>query len=288
MDSQNIDNIKDRIDTYKYMGVTEIVLPIHLDGDDCDVRENITVVNQAIAYAKSKKIAVNTVKFHCTDARLKTSSSYRSTYQNSCVSFLNNIEGTTIKRVIILNEMNSMFNSFATQTEADACSDMVTYFKSLGYEVSISVAGLEYFLDCYYSHPAVTNAFDFIAINDYPIIGDNKNLTSEAEVKEVYKEVYALAQKIKSFYPSKDFIISEIGVENVWESLSSPANYLIDEMAGVTNAEGKVIPIFFSGLLNDNRMNELFDGIWLWYAEYYNNVLKETKIFRDKFVGGNA
>lgn len=287
LDNQNISDVKARIDCYKYMGVTDLVIVIHLDGVNCTVRENINLVNEAIAYAASKHINIDTVKFHCTDDALKTSSSYRELYKTHCVELLDSLEGVTISRVIILNELNSLFNSFATQEQADICTAMIAYFKSLGYEVSISVSALEHFLDCYYSYPAVTDAFDFIAINEYPIIGDDKNLTSEHEIKEVYNEFYALAKTIKSYYPSKDFIISEIGVQNVWESLSRPSNYLIEAMEGVTNSQGKIIPLFFGGLINDNRMNELFSEIWLWYSEYYPDYLKETIIFRDKFVGGN-
>lgn len=287
LDNQNITNVKARIDTYKFMGVTDIVLVVHLDGANCTVRENINLVNEAIAYAASKHINIDTVKFHCTDDALKTSSSYRELYKTHCVEFLNLLVGATISRVIILNELNSLFNSFATQAQADICTEMIAYFKLLGYEVSISVSALEHFLDCYYSYPTVTDAFDFIAINEYPIIGDDKNLTSEHEIREVYDEFYALAKIIKSYYPSKDFVISEIGVQNVWESLSRPSNYLIESMSGVTNSQGKIIPLFFGGLINDNRMSALFSAIWLWYSEYYPDYQYQTKIFRDKFVGGN-
>lgn len=283
----NIDDVKDNIDAYKFMGVTNLVLCIHLDGDNCTVQEDTTLVNQAISYANSKLININTVKFHCTNANLKTSSNYRDLYKQHCVEFLNALENVTITRLVVFNEMNSMFNSFASNDDANVCASIVNYFKNLGYDVSISVAGVEYFLDCYYSHPEVTNLFDFIAINSYPIIGDNKNYTSEKEVKEVYEEFYKQIQLIKSYYPTKQLIISEIGVQNVWESLSSPANYLIKDMAGVTNAYGKIIPLFFGGLINDNRMNEMLSEVWLWYSEYYNDYLKQTVIFRNKFVGGN-
>lgn len=286
LDNQSISNAKANIDTYKYMGVTDAVIIIHFDGDSCTVREDLDDFNEVIAYAISKNINIDTVKYHCTNPLLKTSDSFRDLYKAHCIDVIDDLEGVTITKLVVMNELNSMFNSFATQDDANKCMNMVNYFKNLGYKVSISVAGLEYFLDCYYSHPEVTDTFDFLAINTYPIIGDNKNLTSDEEVKKVYEEYYNFAKTIKSLYPTKDLVISEIGVQNVWESLSNPSNYLIEEMTGVTNSYGKVIPVFFGGLLNDNRMNELFSGIWLWYSEYYNSYLKETKIFRNKFVGG--
>lgn len=286
-DNQSVADIKDSIDTYKYMGVTDIIIVVHLEGENCAVRENVSTVRECISYAIGKNIRVDTVKFHCTDDALKTSESYRTLYKTHCAEFLDSIVETTIDRVIVFNELNSMFNSFASEQQANICIDMVNHFKSLGYEVSITVSSLSNFLDCYYSYPSVTNTFDFIAINDYPIIGDNKNLTSEEEVKEVYENFYNLATKVKSLYPNKDFILSEIGVQNVWESLSKPSNYNIGSMSGVTNSEGKIIPLYFSGLLKDSRLNGIFKEVWLWYTEYYKDYVEEAKIFRDTFVGGN-
>ena len=286
-DNQSVSDIKESIDTYKYMGVTDIIIVVHLEGENCAVRENVSTVRECITYALGKNINVDTVKFHCTDDALKTSESYRTLYKTHCSEFLDSIVETTINRVIVFNELNSMFNSFASEQQANICIDMVNYFKVLGYEVSITVSSLSNFLDCYYSYPSVTNTFDFIAINDYPVIGDNKNLTSKEEVKEVYENFYNLAKKIKSLYPNKDLILSEIGVQNVWESLSKPSNYNIGSMSGVTNSDGKIIPLFFSGLLNDTRLDGIFKETWLWYTEYYKDYVKETKIFRDTFVGGN-
>lgn len=284
---ESIDDVKARIDTYKYMGVTDIVIVAQMDGDNCQLTEDIDVINEAISYAKSKKMTVDTVKFHCTNALLNTSAEYRTLYQQHCDDVLNAIEGTTITRVITLNEKNSWFNNSATDEQVDWARNMIAHYKSLGYQVSISVAGLRYFMDCYYFHPEVTNSFDFIAVNDYPVVGYNDQFTSEKEIKEAFSTFYSYATLIKSLYPNKEFILSEIGVQNVWQSLRSPANWRIQDMEGVTNSQGKIIPLYFSGLLDDPRLSKIFSGSWLWYSEYYSDYPEETKIFRDNFVGGN-
>lgn len=284
---ENIDDVKARIDNYKFMGVTNLVVIAQMDGDQCTLTEDIDVINEAIAYAVNKKITVNTVKFHCTNALLNTSSEYRALYQQHCDDVLDAIEGTTITRVITLNEKNAWFNNSATDEQVDWARNMIAHYKSLGYQVSISVAGLRYFLDCYYFHPEVTNSFDFIAVNDYPVVGYNDQFTSEKEIKEAFATFYSYATLIKSLYPNKDFVLSEIGVQNVWQSLRSPANWRIQEMEGVTNSQGKIIPLYFSGLLDDPRLSKIFSETWLWYSEYYSDYPEETKIFRDNFVGGN-
>ena len=284
---ETLDDVKDRIDNYKFMGVTDIVIVIQLDGDNCTVTEDIDVVNGAIAYAVSKNITVNTIKFHCTNSLLNSSAEYRALYQQHCDDLLQAITGTTITRVITLNERNGWFNNNATDEEVDIVRNMVAHYKSLGYQVSVSVAGLRYFMDCYYFHPEVTNSFDFIAVNDYPVVGYNDQFTSEKEIKEAFSTFYNYATLIKSLYPNKDFILSEIGVQNVWQSLRSPANWRIAGMAGVTNSEGKIIPLYFSGLLDDPRMSKIFSEVWLWYSEYYYQYPEQTKIFRNKFVGEN-
>lgn len=284
---ETIDDVKSRIDTYKFMGVTDLVIVAQMDGPNCELTEDIDVINAAIAYAVEKKFSVNTVKFHCTNSNLNTSAEYRTLYQQHCDDVLEAIEGTTITRVITLNEKNSWFNDSATDEQVDIVRNMVAHYKSLGYEVSVSVAGLRYFMDCYYFHPEVTNSFDFIAINDYPVVGYNDQFTSEKEIKEAFATFYSYATLIKSLYPNKDFVLSEIGVQNVWQSLRSPANWRIQDMAGSTNAYGKIVPLYFSGLLSDPRLTNIFSETWLWYSEYYDQYPAETKIFRNKFVGGN-
>lgn len=282
----DITKIKQCIDSYVFMGVSNIILPLHLTGDTCELTENIDTINQAISYCKENGLNVNTIKFHCTNSKIDSDTDFQSIYQNKISEILTtlNAKNIGITRLIILNERNKLYNRLANETQLNFVKSIVTYFKNSGYLVSISMSTLKQgLIECINVNPDITDMLDFLCFNDYPIIGDYGKATTEKDSVEVFGNYENLIRYVKMKYPSKKLIWSEIGVQNAYESFSNPANYRIIDNPNSTPANGNTIPIYFGGLLNNHNMINLIDEIALWYTEYYYNYYDKLTIFRNYF-----
>lgn len=282
----DITRIKQCIDSYVFMGVSNIILPLHLTGDTCELTENIDTINQAISYCKENGLNVNTIKFHCTNSKIDSDTDFQSVYQNKISEILTtlNAKNIGITRLIILNERNKLYNRLANETQLNFVKSIVTYFKNSGYLVSISMSTLKQgLIECINVNPDITDVLDFLCFNDYPIIGDYGKATTEKDSVEVFGNYENLIRYVKMKYPSKKLIWSEIGVQNAYESFSNPANYRIINNPNATPSNGNTIPIYFGGLLNNQNMINLIDEIALWYTEYYYNYYDKLTIFRNYF-----
>lgn len=279
-----IEKIKSRIDAYLFMGVSKVIPIIHLSGDNCTISENTTIINEAISYARSKDIIVDTIKFHCTDNRLLTNTTYREYYKNNIRTFLNT--QSNIENIIIFNELDSLFSS-SNEEGTNYVITTINYFQSLNYKVSVSFSNFfTSLLKCIYTNTSIINQLDFIACNHYPVIGDNKELTSYKDVDGAMEDVFNCIKTIKELIPYKKIIWSETGVQNVWESLSHPSDWQIENMSGVTNSNGNIIPLYFNPLIYNDKLKYV-DELWLWYTEYYDKYYDKLIDFRKLFVGGD-
>ena len=102
-------------------------------------------------------------------------------------------------------------------------------------------------------------------INFYPKISDKGiNTTKEDSIKAWNSHVNKF-EKLKLEYPDKPIIISECGVRHYWEYLSEPWGYDKDNI--YTDGKGEVAKIFFYGLFENEKLNNLLDEVWIWYPE---------------------
>lgn len=283
----DIEKVKKCIDSYVFMGVSNIILPLHLTGDTCELTENYDTINQAISYCKEKGLNVTSIKIHCSNSKLDTDAEFQDIYKNKISEILTtlNAKNIGITNLIILNERNRLYTRNATEEGLNFVKSIVTYFKNSGYLVSISMSTLKQgLIECINTHKDITDMLDFLCFNEYPIVGDYGKQTTEKDSYEIFGNYINLLRYVRLYYPSKKILWSEIGVQNVYETFSNPANYEIVNKPNATPANGNVIPIYFKGLLENQDMINLIDEICLWYTEYYFNYYDKIKFFRDYFI----
>ena len=92
----DISKIKQCIDSYVFMGVSNIILPLHLTGDTCELTENYDTINQAISYCKENGINVNTIKFHCTNEKIDNDADFQNIYKNKISEILTTLDAKNI------------------------------------------------------------------------------------------------------------------------------------------------------------------------------------------------
>ena len=188
--------IKQQIDQCEQMKVDRIICTIHLGWDETTnslvIAENTDSISTAISYCNGKNVTIDTAKVHVhfkgTTASEKDyinntigMSTFQTKYKAMLTNICNLFNGTTVTRIIILNEMWYITNANLGYTSfINECLNIV---KSAGYDTGISMAGFNSNLQL--SDDVIQN-LDTFYINVYPgISGFGKYITKQKPIKTI-------------------------------------------------------------------------------------------------------
>ena len=287
-----LSRIKQQIDQCEQMKVDRIICTIHLGWDETTnslvIAENTDSISTAISYCNGKNVTIDTAKVHVHFKGTDTSEKDyvnnvigMSTFQTKYKAMLNTIcnffKGTTVTRIIILNEMWYITNANLGYTSfINECLNIV---KSAGYTTGLSMAGFNSNLQL--SDDVIKN-LDTFYINVYPgISGFGKYITKQEAIEAFEQcDIDLWIEKIKKQYPNKKIVISEMGVDDYWENLAAPSSWFIN---GTSKTGGYAVDTYITAMLEFFiNKNVDIEELWWWYDLYYEPV-KRTLL---NYLGG--
>ena len=267
-----------------------VMVSINYSDSGMTTTEDLNYVKRMIADCKTMGTPCNTLKIHYLGG-LNTDD-LRTQYKNKCLSIIQELDclNNGITRVTVLNERPDVYTLLPTESKRDIYNaftlDLINTIKSLGYEVGITFAGLEYgVIRTINYNPVITDALDFFGGNIYGVNSYAKELTTFEDSLGYWDSAFSGAvYSIKQKYPNKKVILSEFGIYKYWESLQNASDWKIGNDGKATDAMGKNIPIYFHGLFNGAEA-QLFDEVWLFYTDFYYNYPKIPIYFREYLLG---
>ena len=274
--------IKRQIDECEEMKVDRIICTIHLGWDETTnslvIAENTDSISTAISYCAGKNVTIDTAKVHVhfkgTTASEKdyiNNTIGMSTFQTKYKAMLNTIcnlfKGTTVKRIIIMNEMWYITNAkYGYSSFVNECLSIV---KSAGYATGLSMAGFNSNLEL---PDAVIQNIDTFYINVYPgISGFGKYITKQEAIEAFEQcDVDLWIEKTKKLYPDKKIVISEMGTDDYWENLAAPSTWYVN---GTSKTGGHAVDTYITAMM-EFFINKHVDieELWWWYNLYYEPV----------------
>ena len=285
--------IKQQIDECESMKVDRIICTIHLGWDETTnslvIAENTDSISTAISYCADKNVTIDTAKIHVHFKGTSTSekdyinnvigmSTFQSKYKAMLTTICNLFKGTTVTRIIILNEMWYITNSkYGYSSFVNECLNII---KSEGYTTGLSMAGFNSNLEL---SNAVIQNLDTFYINVYPgISGSGKYITKQEAIESFNQcDVDLWITKVKKQYPDKKIVISEMGTNDYWESLACPSSW---QVSGASKTGGYAVDTYITAMMEFFINNNIdIEELWWWYDLYYEPV-KETLL---NYLGGD-
>lgn len=275
----DLDKAKTWMDGFYQMGSDGMVITIHLDSSGTFApTENMSVVKNAMTYATTLGLPINSIKFHCTLDALGTDTTTYELYKNQVLAVLSEI-GSGIENVTVFNEYP---NSYLKAENAPYVVETVNAIKDAGYKVGISFTYPGECARTWREQTAVVDALDILGSNLYPRHGYRGKAITLGDSVFAWDMTLAPYKRLKEAYPDKPFILTETGVQHYWEALAAPSSYKWSSMSDVTDGEGNVAKTYFYGLFNNHDANGLFQDVWVWfpeqmlYPEFYEFVCEYT------------
>ena len=285
--------IKQQIDECESMKVDRIICTIHIGWDETTnslvIAENTDSILTAISYCNGKNVTIDTAKVHVHFKGTTTSEKDyinntigMSTFQTKYKAMLNTIcnlfKGTTVTRIIILNEMWYITNAnYGYSSFVNECLNIV---KSAGYATGLSMAGFNSNLEL---PDAVIQNIDTFYINVYPGISGFGGYITKSEAIEAFKQcdIDLWIEKTKKLYPDKKIVISEMGTDDYWENLAAPSTWYVN---GSSKTGGHAVDTYITAMMEFfTNKNVEIEELWWWYNLYYEPV-KETLLH---YLGGD-
>ena len=285
--------IKRQIDECEEMKVDRIICTVHIGWNERTnslvIAENTDSILSAISYCNGKNVTIDTAKVHVHFKGTTTSEKDyindtigMSTFQTKYKAMLNTIcnlfKGTTVTRIIILNEMWYITNAnYGYSSFVNECLNIV---KNAGYATGLSMAG---FNSNQNLPDAVIKNLDTFYINVYPgISGFGKYMTKQEAIEAFEQcDVDLWIEKVKKQYPDKKIVISEMGVDDYWENFAAPSTWYIN---GASKTGGHAVDTYITAMMEFFiNKNVDIEELWWWYNLYYEPV-KETLL---NYLGGD-
>ncbi|WP_283578058.1 phage baseplate upper protein [Limosilactobacillus reuteri] len=268
--TSSLDTIKNDIDQMAPLvdGIT-LIFRQYITGGKLVVLENLDIFKQAIAYAKSKGLAITGYKFHCLtsidDIKEYGVSGFFADYKANVDKVTSALPEAGVP-LILFNERGDLYGS--TSPYAGNVRNVLQDLVSASYKVDISFQSLQDFIS---ADPHIQEIVDSITINSYARISDKKQGTTLDDVADgIDDNYYALATYVHSLYPSKPLIMSEFGIKSNWAAFDETWSW--DFSAADDDTTGKVPYLYLRGLMQSKTI-KLFDGVWLWF---YADLLKSN------------
>ena len=285
--------IKQQIDQCEEMKVDRIICTVHIGWNErtnsLTIAENTDSLLSAISYCNGKNVTIDVVKVHVHFKGTTTSekdyindvigmSTFQTKYKAMLTTICNLFKGTTVTRIIILNEMWYITNAnYGYSSFVNECLNIV---KSAGYATGLSMAGFNSNLQL---PDAVMKNLDTFYINVYPGISGFGSYITKQEAIEAFEQcdVDLWIEKTKKMYPDKKIVISEMGVDDYWENLAAPSTWYIN---GTSKTGGYAVDTYITAMMEFFiNKNVDIEELWWWYNLYYEPV-KETLLH---YLGGD-
>lgn len=268
--TSSLDTIKNDIDQMAPLvdGVT-LIFRQYITGGKLVVLENLDIFKQAIAYAKSKGLAITGYKFHCLtsidDIKEYGVSEFFADYKANVDKVTSALPEAGVP-LILFNERGDLYG--ATSPYVDNVRNVLQDLVGASFKVDVSFRSLQDFIS---TDPRIQEIVDSITINSYARISDKKQGTTLDDVADgIDDNYYALATYVHSLYPSKPLIMSEFGIKSNWAAFDETWSW--DFSAADDDTTGKVPYLYLRGLMQSKTI-KLFDGVWLWF---YADLLKSN------------
>ena len=260
--TSSLDTIKNDIDQMAPLvdGVT-LIFRQYITGGKLVVLENLDIFKQAIAYAKSKGLAITGYKFHCLtsidDIKEYGVSEFFADYKANVDKVTSALPEAGVP-LILFNERGDLYG--ATSPYSGNVRNVLQDLVSASYKVDISFQSLQDFIS---ADPHIQEIVDSITVNSYARISDKKQGTTINDVADgIDDNYYALATYVHSLYPSKPLIMSEFGIKSNWAAFDETWSW--DFSAADDDTTGKVPYLYLRGLMQSKTI-KLFDSVWLWF-----------------------
>lgn len=268
--TSSLDTIKNDIDQMAPLvdGVT-LIFRQYITGGKLVVLENLDIFKQAIAYAKSKGLAITGYKFHCLtsidDIKEYGVSEFFADYKANVDKVTSALPEAGVP-LILFNERGDLYG--ATSPYVDNVRNVLQDLVGASFKVDVSFRSLQDFIS---TDPRIQEIVDSITVNSYARISDKKQGTILDDVADgIDDNYYALATYVHSLYPSKPLIMSEFGIKSNWAAFDETWSW--DFSAADDDTTGKVPYLYLRGLMQSKTI-KLFDGVWLWF---YADLLKSN------------
>ncbi|MCI6367777.1 MAG: BppU family phage baseplate upper protein [Limosilactobacillus reuteri] len=260
--TSSLDTIKNDIDQMAPLvdGVT-LIFRQYITGGKLVVLENLDIFKQAIAYAKSKGLAITGYKFHCLtsidDIKEYGVSEFFADYKANVDKVTSALPEAGVP-LILFNERGDLYG--AASPYSGNVRNVLQDLVSASYKVDISFRSLQDFMS---ADPHIQEIVDSITVNSYARISDKKQGTTINDVADgIDDNYYALATYVHSLYPSKPLIMSEFGIKSNWAAFDETWSW--DFSAADDDTTGKVPYLYLRGLMRSKTI-KLFDSVWLWF-----------------------
>lgn len=272
-ESGSFTHIMDLINIYKQIQVQKLVLPLHLyydNGYGCEEMNHSEFLNTVRTI--NNIIPIKVLKIHCTDTNFSTGLIDNNEYITIIEDLIDELSFLEVDTLILYNEAQYYYTN--TTVINSITIPTLEHFKEKNLKVSISMSNT---ISVLYTNPELINAMDIICCNEYPSLGHNVKESNYKDLSQYFNATIEVIKKIKRLY-NKPFILSEIGVQDSWDSFINPANW---RLTG-NKSYGLSILYYFSPMFDSGLLN-IVDGVWLWYTEYFYKYPEICNVFLRRF-----
>ena len=235
------------------------------------LQEKNYIINY-IAIAKSIGFEIDTLKIHWKDNTMNSivptisDEELKTKYLEPYTAIVNDLM-ISLKEyftdLVVLNECNVFYKEDTKYF--DFTNNLLTLGKSHGYNVGISSMGA---LETLNMHSSLQYNVSKFYLNIYPFMSYKLSATRIEDCLHSWENSYELRtmKTLKTYYPSKEIVITETGCMDYYESLGSPG---IWSLSGFTATEGKASNLMLEGMFKSALGDYVTNVYWCYWDSIY-------------------
>lgn len=188
-----------------------------------------------------------------------------SNYKIAVNNIVNALYNEGIKYVVIANE-NELISTNYNYLEywKDLINTLKNTYTGLKIGYSLHVGEQEYFeFEKRYNRPTMLDYLDFIGINTYPSMSNNKVYDGTKKIedmKKILSKNVDIISKLYKLYPSKEFLITETGSMGRDNSLNDPI-----DTSYKYNKNSIVQGLYIKLIIEELATREYVKGFYIWH-----------------------
>lgn len=275
------------IELYPQIGCYRMILCITIDSNFAITSFYRNLVRRTIEKCEEIGVMVETLKFHCEEDSLATSSANQTKYINEIKNMVAEVKTyyNKFSRIVILNERGDIYGRSSNATQNTFAVNAVQEIKTLGYRVGISFAHVTKYgpLEVHTICPELLEELDFFGVNVYPVIGGARQNTTLRDSIDAWTTPLGEIKYLKYLYPEKEVVISETGIYDYYDSLLAPADWTINTLQ-YTHLD--TVDMFYYGLFTSPELKYLVSEVWQLYNDHFRRDPNKAIVLFNKYLKG--